>query len=78
MFVDVIEHFNNPIEYLKRFSKHSKALLFTQSFGEHDEARGGMPYHQDFKMKDINKFLVMLGYTKIKLDIVIPPYFYRR
>jgi len=76
IFTDVIEHFQNPFSYLESFSHFGKSLLFTQSFGEHDEKRGGMPYHTNHSMKDIHNFLGSVGYKKVKLDIVIPPYFY--
>lgn len=78
MFLDVIEHFENPFEYLNKFSKKADYLLFTQAFGVHEKGRGGTPQHTDFKMEEVHKHLESLGFKKVKLNVPYPPRLYKK
>jgi len=73
---DVIEHVTHPYLFMEWISKYADSILMTQSFGVHDEKRGGMPQHFDTKFSRVNNYIIDLGYRKEKLKYAIPPHFY--
>jgi SAM-dependent methyltransferase len=82
MFLDVIEHFHDPFKYLKMFSEKCEAMLFTQAFGIHGDDGKQFPYHTDYKMAHIKKYLEnKLDFKKVHIPIQVintPPHLYRK
>lgn len=82
MFLDVIEHFHNPFNYLDKFTDQCDYLLFTQAFGIHGEDGTQFPYHTDYKMSHVKKYLENnLGFEKVHIPIQsinTPPHLYKR
>jgi len=68
IFLEVIEHFFDPFSSLARIvSKNPRYLIFTESFGHHDEEAGGFPQHTDYSKSKVLKFLSELHYRKIRI-----------
>lgn len=69
VFLEVIEHFFDPFDSLARIvSKDPRFLMFTESFGHHDEEAGGFPQHTDYSKLEVLRFLKKLHYRKIRVN----------
>lgn len=72
--LDVFEHVYNPFELIKKMAKSNpKYILLTTAFGSHREQEAFCPWHTDYNIKKIEKFIEDNGYRKQKLNIPYPP-----
>ena len=78
IFLDVIEHVNDPFGFIKDMAKYSDRMIFTHGFGIHTEKMGGYPQHFDFKINEIKKCLEDKGFQKQKVKEIFPPHFYKK
>jgi len=79
LFLDVIEHLHDPFKQLDQFMNMGQMMVFTQSFKEHDPARGGMPYHTDYSVGQIHRHIIKNRWQKLKVTgMAFPPLVYRK
>lgn len=78
MFFDVIEHLVDPFKFLEAILPHTNSIIFTQAFKVHDVESGGFPEHFDYDLKEIIAYIISNGFTKIKINIGVPPYFFMK
>jgi len=77
--LDVLEHVYDPYKVLNNFFKTKcKYILMSIAFKAHNEDQGGIPYHTNYSIAKIEKYIEENGYKKQKLNVLYPPRLYIR
>jgi len=75
----VLEHVYDPYKVLNNFFKTKcKYILMSIAFKAHNEDQGGIPYHTNYSIAKIEKYIEENGYKKQKLNVLYPPRLYIR